>query len=301
MNLFDDDSNFLYILKNMGVKVKINGTEEQMLISNYKDKIIDYKKIKGIIKLNSGDLISYQNNNWLIIGEVSQSGTIYKATMRKCNHVLKFYVLSLKTFETPCILEVSNQSSNEGKYFTTANGKIELYIRDIPDHRKITYGGRFILMGSAFEIEGLTREIPGIIHLYCKKVLFVAEDKKSEEIAFNKTYNTEDVPDIPIPPVPQNDLIIKGEDKVVYNRATTYTVLNADKTPITDKTFTFSLENNIVDTIVLATIKSFTGTTVTLLGNNKTKKGIFDLKCVCNEDNTIIVIKNLKVGSLMSD
>ncbi|MBW9157803.1 hypothetical protein [Clostridium tagluense] len=296
MNLFDDDSNFLYILKNMGVKVKINGTEEQMLISNYKDKIIDYKKIKGIVKLNCGDLISYQNRNWLVIGEVSQNGTIYKATMRKCNHILKFYVMSLKIFEVPCILEVSGQSINEGKYFTTANGKIELYIRDIPDHRKLTYNNRFILMGSAFEIEGLTREIPGIIHLYCRNILSMAQDDLVNEIA----YNPPSIPNIPIPPIPQNNLIVKGEDKVVYNRATTYTVLNADKTP-TDKTFTFSLENNIVDAIVLATIKSFTDTTVTLLGNNKTKKGVFDLKCVCNEDNTITVIKNLKVGSLMSD
>lgn len=87
MNIFNDDSNFTYLLNTMGEKIKINGKEEQSLLSNYKDKIIDYKKIKTIVPFNAGDLVEYQDKNWIIISEVTKNNTIFKATMRKCREI----------------------------------------------------------------------------------------------------------------------------------------------------------------------------------------------------------------------
>jgi hypothetical protein len=304
MNMFDDDSNFIYILKMMGQKIIINGKEEQALISNGKDKVIDYKKIKTIVPFNTGDLIQYQGSNWLVIGEVSKTNTIYKATMRKAHHTLKFYVKGEKIFETPTIAEVSTQSIQDGKVMSTIDGKIELFIRDITAHRKIIYNNRLILMGIAWEIEGHTREVQGLIHLYCKKNQFVTEDNKALEIAFNETYNTdisEETPPVVLTPY---SIVAVGQtpsiETINLEAQRTFLVIDNNTKLEPTKVFIFTLEkaiekNNIDPSVLITLIDNVTGTSCRLKANTKVK-GYFYLVATCGD---IIIKKLLRIKGIM--
>jgi hypothetical protein len=182
MNMFDDDSNFIYILRMMGQKVKINGKEEQVLISNYRDRKIDYKKIKAIVPFHTGDLIEYQGSNWLIIGEVSKTNTIYKATMQKANRTVKMYIDNTLR-ELPSIIETSTQTINTGNTISIVEGNIKVTIQDNSITNKIDYLDQFIKMGAKWQVNGFTSELVGVKYLYCSKISFSEEDDKENEIA----------------------------------------------------------------------------------------------------------------------
>ncbi|MBZ9616802.1 hypothetical protein [Clostridium estertheticum] len=127
MNIFNDDSNFVYLLNAMGKKVLINGVEIQALISNQKDKVLDTKKIKTVIKFKTGDVVTYQGYSWLITSEVSKTNTIYKGYMRKCNNTLR-YKASVDGVVTiisiPTIIDNGTVSVAEGKYINVADNTL---------------------------------------------------------------------------------------------------------------------------------------------------------------------------------
>lgn len=168
--------------------IKINNIDKSLIIEDDCDKRIDYKTVISNDILNTGDMVEYNNQKWLIIGEVSQNGTIYKATMRKCHHILKFYVNN-RLCETPSIVEISPQTIQTGQIISTADGKIELFIQDTIDNRNLTYSSRFLMMGSPWKIEGTTRELTGLIHIFVTKGIFNEFDNKDLEIADYYKYN----------------------------------------------------------------------------------------------------------------
>ncbi|MBU3142210.1 hypothetical protein [Clostridium sp. CF012] len=284
--------------------IKVNDIDKKALIQEDADKVIDYKTIISNFVINTGDLIQYQGANWLVIGEVSKTNTIYKAAVRKAHHILKFYVKGEKIFETPTIVEISSQSINEGKIISTIDGKIELFIRDIAAHRKITYNNRLILMGISWEIEGYTREVQGLIHLYCKKGQFVTEDNKALEIAFNKTYNTDIPEETPPAVLTPYSIIAAGEapsiETINLEAKRTFKVIDNNTNAEPTKVFVFTLEKaiekNDVDTSVLITlIDNITNTSCRLTVNTKVK-GYFYLVATCGD---IIIKKLLRIKGIM--
>jgi hypothetical protein len=303
MNIFNDDSNFLYLLNAMGQKVKINDNAVQAIVSNIKDKIIDYKKIKTIIQFNTGDTIEYQGINWVVISEVSKTNTIYKATIRKSHHVLKFYVFGERIFETPTIVTISGQSIQEGKIISTLDGKIELLIKDIPAHRKITYLNRFILMGIAWDIEAYTRETTGLIHIFAKKGYVLAEDDMSSEIAYNETYNM-DIPEEPPVILTPYSIIAAGEtpsiDTINLEAQRTFKVIDNNTNLDPAEVFVFTLEkaieiNDIEPNALITLIDNIANTSCRLKANAKVK-GYFYL--VATREN-IIIKKLIRIKGMM--
>lgn len=295
MNIFNDDSNFTYLLNVMGQKVKTNDKEQQVLISNFKEKIIDYKKIKTIVPINTGDIIQYQNSNWLIISEVSQTNSIYKATMRKTHHSLKFHVKGNKIFETPMIVDIRNQSIDEGRIISLVDGKIELLIKDTLDHRKLGYSNRFILMGIAWEVEGITRELTGLIHLYCKKTEFNPLDKRDLEIAYNEKLN-DNIPTTPTDPVPIVNYFIYGGDTINFGATRTYKVYDMNNQTPTGKTFSFTLETSDKNSAIsvnelFSSSVIVDATSIKLVANNDSVRGYLNIIAKCNEDVSIILKK----------
>ncbi|MBW9145757.1 hypothetical protein KTC92_02545 [Clostridium sp. CM027] len=281
--------------------IKVNDIDKKALIQEDADKVIDYKTIISDFVINTGDLIQYQDDDWLIIGEVSKTDTIYKATMRKAQHTLKFYVKGERVFEAPTIVEISTQSINEGKIISTIDGKIELSIRDIAPHRKITYNNRLILMGIPWEIEGYTRETHGLIQLYCKKGQFITDDDKALEIAFNDTCNT-DIPEDPESPpvvlIPYS--ITPLVDTITLEAKRTFKVIdnNTNLEPV--KVFTFTLEkaiekNNIDPNVLITLIDNITSTSCRLVTNTKVK-GYFYFVATCGD---IIIKKLLRIKGMM--
>jgi len=199
LNIFNDDSNFIYLLNAMGVEITINNIVVQALISNIKDKTIDYKKIKTIVEFKTGDIVTYQDSKWIIVSEVSKTNTIYKSTMRKCNNNLK-YKVNLDGVDTiysiSCIAEKGTVSIDENKYFNTADNQLAInvpyslinYIQPIIDS---TATLRFFINGKCWQVLGIDNisqmnyEKQGVIIIKLESSLVRAEDNEEEGLAFN--------------------------------------------------------------------------------------------------------------------
>ena len=90
MNIFDFPmKDFNYLLANVGKQIAINGTATKALIGhNTKPNLTaDYRYISTLQQTHRGDLIKWDNANWLVLSEVAQKvySYYYKAEIRKCN------------------------------------------------------------------------------------------------------------------------------------------------------------------------------------------------------------------------
>lgn len=186
MNIFETNfkDDFNYMISTIGESIKINGKDQTALITKgtNKDKIIDYRNIRTDFPIATGDLISYQNQNWVIVGEVYQTKNSCKATLRKAPHVLKIYIHN-KLEEIPCIIETFSQSVFENEKIKVLDGNIKLTMQMNNITKKIGSGCRFIKMQSCWEVETKTSEIPGLLYLYARNTELGAYDDKENEIA----------------------------------------------------------------------------------------------------------------------
>ena len=74
INLFEPISDFQYILNSLGKTVTINDVSIQAVITNAttpKNTEYDEKYISTTSELKRGDLVDYNNANWLIINQIA--------------------------------------------------------------------------------------------------------------------------------------------------------------------------------------------------------------------------------------
>ncbi|MBZ9688387.1 hypothetical protein G9F72_018825 [Clostridium estertheticum] len=196
MNIFNDDSNFVYLLNAMGQKIVINNIEVQALISNQKDKTIDYKKIKTIVPYNTGDIVEFQGYKWIIISEVVKTNTIYKAIMRKCNNLLRYKakvdgidrVISINS-----IIDKGTLSIAEGKYISTIGNELSCQVgySQLNIIKAVPLGFRFILNGTLWSVLGIdnissvVNEEQGVIIIKLKSDVSGVDDNFTTGLAFN--------------------------------------------------------------------------------------------------------------------
>jgi len=183
-NLFEPIDDFSYLLDNIGKDIQINNNPVKAVISSTNiNKNNDDKYISTLEPINQGDLILYNNLNWLIISEVNGQRIIkYKGIMRKCNFTIKFNFLgNIKPF--PSILETKVLDIESGQYVTLPIGKIIVMLQDNVDTRDIILGQRFLIMGQAWKVMGIDKSKNGLITLNCEDDLFNANDDKVNEIA----------------------------------------------------------------------------------------------------------------------
>jgi len=296
MNIFNDDSNFVYLLNQMGQKVNINGIEVQALISNQKDKTIDYKKIKTIVEFKTGDYVQFQDHNWIIVSEVSKTNTIYKAFMRKCTNTLKYKAVvdGVNTIiEIPTFIDVGTATIDSNEYFNLADNEIVCNVgySMINKVKYITeYGSptRFILNGRAFKtvyVNNITSVVTGeqgIIIIKLESDTIKSED--TDDIAYNPPNAVIITPPVIISSyqIVTSTVTTSNYDYILNSGLRTQKIYNVDMTPITDGTaFIFSLEQSDLNPTVSPTqlvtlMDNITATTVRLTASS-TYKGYFYL------------------------
>lgn len=162
--------------------IKVNGIDKVGIIVDTTEKIIDYKNVITDFSIATGDLVYYQNQNWLIVGEVYQTKNSYKATLRKAPHVLKIYINN-KLEEIPCIIETGIQNTETNQYISLPNGNIKVMMQDNDITKKIAYGNRFIKMNVPWNVAGFTSENKGLKYLYCEENSISPYDDMGAEIA----------------------------------------------------------------------------------------------------------------------
>lgn len=188
LNLFKDNlDDFQYILQNMGKTIYIDDIAEKAILSHKKvNENYDDIIIKTLYPIERGDLITYENQKYLILSQVnSDRFGLYKGLMRKCNFIIHVHVDDEKVligyepsgapiYEYRPIYEdhyaiVSTKVAqwSTGFPINLPDGELEVTIKDT--------GSTLITVGDTFDFEGLTwsinwvdRSEEGLLILKCK-------------------------------------------------------------------------------------------------------------------------------------
>jgi Bacterial Ig-like domain (group 2) len=191
VNLFQFNPNdFQYILDSLGKDVLINKQSVKAVISNSTlSTELDDKKISTLTAISRGDIVHYNNEDWIILSEVNgQRSGRYRAYMRVCDYPIKFNFKGIiKEISTSIDGKVFDVET--GQFMTLPNSKILVMLQENTETLQIEVGQRFIKMGRAWAVEGIDRTQKGLLILWCKQdQLEDAVDDVINEIADAKSW-----------------------------------------------------------------------------------------------------------------
>ena len=90
MNPFTfDTSDFQFLLDTVGETVKINDVEQKAIINNAKIGDFEEKYIYTLEPIQRGNLIVYNEKNYLIVSDITEGKLYKKAFMRHCNYLIE--------------------------------------------------------------------------------------------------------------------------------------------------------------------------------------------------------------------
>lgn len=171
-NLVDNiDNNFDFLLYEIGINIKVNHVNKRAIIIDNTEKPTDTdtKIIVTNFLLNQGDLIHYNNMDWLIMGEVDTSKNTYRAKINKCNFIVKFPILSNNpyNYEVPVLVQKGKFSVDNGTYINLPDGEVYVTCR---------IDNIINPMGASTDIIGLNSGF--IKWAYCFKITGIDKTKK---------------------------------------------------------------------------------------------------------------------------
>ena len=186
-NMFEPMADFLFILDSIGEDVKINNIEIQAVITNAntpKNTDYDEKFISTITEIERGNLIDYNDANWLVINQIADSryNSKYKGLMRKCDYSILFNFEG-NILEFPVLIDSKLMKVSEDKYFILPDGTIMVTLQENTDTNNIAIDQRFIKLGYAWKVTGVDKSKKGLIILTCEQDLISGTDDMVNEIA----------------------------------------------------------------------------------------------------------------------
>ena len=187
MNIFDFPSNdYFYLLSMAGDDIKINDNPEtkKALINNLSvNRQADIRTISTTSEIKRGDLINWDNENWLIISDIGHKRySYYKGIIQKCNYNIKFnFQGTIKEF--PAIVDSKVFDVETNQFFSVPAGKIVVTMQSNVDSENINIGQRFIKMKQAWKVTGIDRTKNGLLMLYCDLDTITASDDVVNEVA----------------------------------------------------------------------------------------------------------------------
>lgn len=292
VNLFQSNPNdFQYILDSLGKDVLINNQPVKAVISNSTlSTEVDDKKISTLTAISRGNIVHYNNEDWIILSEVNgQRNGRYRAYMRVCDYSIKFNFKGIiKEFST--IIDGKVFDVQTGQFMTLPNSKILVTLQENTETLRIEIGQRFIKMGRAWAVEGIDRTQKGLLILWCKQdQINPAVDDVVNEIA--------DYVDTSTPSPNLLSLIISGDPDIRTTQTKTWTIAlydNAALIPIQPTTWSVTdINGNPTD---IVSIISQTHESITIKGN---VLGKFILGCTLVSDATIKTTIEVRVKGLI--
>lgn len=236
LNIFDFPQNdYLYLLSMAGDDIYINNDTmpKKALINNLSvNRQADIRTIATKEPIKRGDLVNWDNENWLIISEIGQKRyTYYKGIIQKCNYNIKFnFEGTIKQF--PAIVDSRVFDIETNQYLSVPAGKIVVTMQSNVDSENINIGQRFIKMKRAWKVSGIDRTKNGLLMLWCDLDSIIPSDDLVNEIANagDYVYTIE---------------ITKGETSSIQEGSTLQlnVVVKLNGDVVTDKTVTFSCDN----------------------------------------------------------
>jgi len=174
-NIFNNETaldDFNFILSQRGEDVQINNKSENIkaLITNTTlEQVYDDRKITTLHDIQRGDIIEYNNKNYMVISEIADKRySKYKAVMRYLTH--KIMINQNCNFtELDCYITNSSLKVDAGEIMSLTSGNIQVHISAQQINSTVSLTSRFFVGNQVFKVEGIddfTRE--GIITLSCK-------------------------------------------------------------------------------------------------------------------------------------
>ena len=188
INLFDTgNDDFQYMLDNMGKTIYIDDVLEKALIKHIAvNNDYDDIELTTLTPIQRGDLITYENNKYLILSQVNSTRYgRYKALMRKCNFILHVHVADEEvvighedsgkpivetqpTYEDYAAIVTSKVTEwATGGQLNLPQGQIQITIKDTGS-TKLTVGDDFTFEGLPWTINWIDRTENGLLILSCE-------------------------------------------------------------------------------------------------------------------------------------
>ena len=190
-NYINIEDDFAYLQSLAGDDILINGKGFYKAIINYTktNRDADIRTISSMTELKRGDIITWDNEQWLIISEIGHKRfCYYKGIIQKVNYNIKFIFEDGIIREYPAIIESKIFDVESNQFFSLPTGKIIVLLQDNAESRMINIDNRFIKMNKAFKVVGDDRTDKGLIKLYCDLDMFSVDDDKINEVANYQTY-----------------------------------------------------------------------------------------------------------------
>ncbi|MDE8562744.1 Ig domain-containing protein [Anoxybacillus rupiensis] len=183
-----DTSDFQFLLDSIGETVIIDNVLKKCIIQN--GNIGDYedKYIYTLDSIQRGNLIVYNEKNYLIISDVTQ-GKYKKALMRKCTHTISVMIQEggqilvgttpwgEEIWETvdpvyddfPCIVE-QEKITIDGGQIRTSDSEILITLQDNEFTRKIKLNDVYNVAGYQYKVIHINYTKTGLLILKCETV-----------------------------------------------------------------------------------------------------------------------------------
>ena len=242
MNIFDFPSNdYLYLLSMAGDDIYINNDTmpKKALINNLPvNRQADVRTIATKEEIKRGDLINWDNENWLNISDIGHKRyTYYKGIIQKCNYNIKFnFQGTIKQFPAIADSKVFDVETNQ--YLSVPAGKIVVTMQSNADSENIKINDRFIKMKNAWKVSGIDRTKNGLLILWCDLDSITSSDDVVNEVANagDYVYTIE---------------IIKGETSSIQEGSTLQlnAVVKLNGNPVDNKTVMYSTNNPSIATV----------------------------------------------------
>ncbi|MFD0587816.1 hypothetical protein ACFQZE_07360 [Paenibacillus sp. GCM10027627] len=283
-------------------KVLINDS-----VNNYGVHLIDDSNVRDQklaisldYRLQNGDIINWQDDNWINILTDNMSDIYYRGTIRRCNGNLNWQDSNKLVVSYPFTFKsdpATNFGTEDGRIMVLGNERRTLLIKADEKSKKIIKGKRFIFDSRAWKTTALDMiSVKGLILITVEESeIDPSKDNLELEIA---DYIPPSTP--PVEPEPIGySLAIVGSDNIKKGMNQTYSVVvYADGVAVTNKTVVWQLYDvDGVSATEHGTIASQTGTQCTINAGLVIGKTVL-LKVSLADDSTVFVVKEIKIKGL---
>lgn len=178
--------NFIdFFLHEMGAGVLINGVSKTILLTDAPKSGLYYFNdlyLRAKEALSTGDIVTYQGSDWLLLSQVAADPHSWQGRIRKCNHLTKF-ILEDWLYAFPSIIDMERLSIGSAGVVQIAEGSLVCTLRADEITNTIAINQRFIASDAAWRVIGVDKTNLGLVILNTERVATAAGDDMENEIA----------------------------------------------------------------------------------------------------------------------
>lgn len=206
---------FDFFIQELGQEVILKGNAKKAIISDRSNNpdFFDDKYIRTVETFDTGNVLEYQNEKWMVVSQIVRDRNTYRAKIRRADWQIKFYIGNMLC-QTYCIVDNTDVKLDEGKIITTSKDEMKLIVQNTDNTNQLTIDHRFLKFGFAWKITGFDKSRKGLIIIYAKKDLFGTNDDKDNEIADRWAHETKHIYTITITDVSPITMEI-GEERIL--------------------------------------------------------------------------------------